>query len=130
MITPFTDPPLVAFLESRRPCAHGPSSDEPMSAGCAPHLRALLWLVSRTAELVFAAPPRRGGGTYREGMASIGQDVRGGADLQWERMVAGLSDLELQEELMAAAMARGERRLDRFRFLLCERKRRWEDRQR
>jgi hypothetical protein len=45
-------------------------------------------------------------------------------------MVAGLSDLELQEELMAAAMARGERRLDRFRFLLCERKRRWEDRQR
>ena len=89
-----------------------------------------LWLVCRTAEVVCAAPPSRGGVTYREGMASIGQDVQGGADSQWERMVATLTDLELQEELLAAAMARGERRMDRFRFLLCERKRRWENRQR
>jgi hypothetical protein len=63
-------------------------------------------------------------------MASLGQDVYGARDVQWERMVASLSDLELQQELMVAAKARGERRMARFRFLLCERKRRWEDRRR
>jgi hypothetical protein len=63
-------------------------------------------------------------------MWTIEQDVEGAGDAQWKRIVAGLSDLELQEELMVAAMARGERRLDRFRVLLCERKRRWEDRRR
>jgi hypothetical protein len=88
------------------------------------------WPVRRTAEVVHAAPRSEGGAAYRERMASIGQDVNGAGDAQWERMVASLSDLELQEELMVAAMARGERRMDRFRFLLCERKRRWEDRSR
>jgi len=63
-------------------------------------------------------------------MAGIGQDVYGAGNARWEQMVASLSDSELQEELMVAAMARGERRMDRFRYLLCERKRRWEDRQR
>jgi len=63
-------------------------------------------------------------------MASIGQDVNGAGDAQSERMVVSLSDLELQEELMVTPMARGERRMDRFRFLLCERKRRWDDRSR
>ena len=61
-------------------------------------------------------------------MTSIGQDVQGARGAHWEGIVASLSDLELQEELMVAAMARGERRSDRFRVLLCERKRRWEDR--
>jgi hypothetical protein len=63
-------------------------------------------------------------------MASIEQEVHGAVDAVWERTVASLSDLELQEELMVAAMAHGERRMDRFRYLLCERKRRWEDRRR
>jgi hypothetical protein len=42
----------------------------------------------------------------------------------WERIVADLSDLELREELMVAATAHGERRVDRFRVLLRERHRR------
>jgi hypothetical protein len=63
-------------------------------------------------------------------MSRIGEEIEGAIDAQWEQIVADLSDLELQEELMVAAMARGERRMDRFRVLLCERKRRWVERQR
>ena len=62
-------------------------------------------------------------------MWTIEQDITGAGHAHWEQIAAGLSDLELQEELMAAAVARGERRNDRFRLLLCERKRRWTERQ-
>jgi hypothetical protein len=62
-------------------------------------------------------------------MWTIEQEPNGAGSAQWAQSVAELSDLELQEELMVAAMARGERRIDRFRLLLCERKRRWLERQ-
>jgi hypothetical protein len=42
----------------------------------------------------------------------------------WERIVADLSDVELREELIVAATAHGERRIDRFRVLVRERHRR------
>ena len=73
---------------------------------------------------------QQGSGAYPERMWSIEQEIESAGDARWEQIVAELSDLELQEELMVAAMARGERRMNRFRVLLCERKRRWEERQR
>jgi hypothetical protein len=45
-------------------------------------------------------------------------------DTHRQRIVTDMSDTELREELVVAAMARGERRIDRFRILLRERDRR------
>jgi len=41
-----------------------------------------------------------------------------------QEVIRELSDTELDEELLVAAMARAQRRLDRFRTLLAERDRR------
>jgi hypothetical protein len=50
--------------------------------------------------------------------------VTGRLILDGQDVIRELSDTKLAEELMVAAMARGHRRLDRFRELLAERDRR------
>ena len=78
----------------------------------------------RTAPIASAAPPSRGTCAYRGCMSQTEREHTDDIAAHWERIVADLSDLELREELMVAAMARGERRIDRFRVLLRERHRR------
>jgi len=51
--------------------------------------------------------------------AATGRPVR-----DRQEVIGGLSDTELAEELLVAAMARAQHRLDRFRALLAERDRR------